>query len=75
MTNEVTVNMGRSNNLDENKEATRRFINEVKNPHRFLFTCEIYDNETKQSIVNEGFNCSSLLVVIVNINEILHRLS
>lgn len=47
----------------------------IKNKDRYLFTCEVYDNVTKTSIVNEGFNCSHIIGIIVKLNEILAKLS
>lgn len=47
----------------------------IKNKDRYLFTCEVYDNDTKTSIINEGFNCSHIIGVIVALNQIIAKLS
>lgn len=37
-------------------------MNEHK-PPRYMVSIEVYDNETQETLVSEGFNCSHLLSV------------
>ena len=41
---------------------------------RYLFSVEIYDNDTKQYIAEESFNCSHLETAKEKLEEIARRL-
>jgi hypothetical protein len=45
------------------------------NKDRFLFTVEIYDNETKEKIVYEAFNTSGLTPIVLKLNEIINKVT
>jgi hypothetical protein len=45
------------------------------NKDRYMFTVEIYDNEKKLHLFNEGFNGSSLTFVINKLTQILNILT
>lgn len=42
---------------------------------RFCFSIDIYDNQTKQQLVNDGFNCEDIGAVVSALEAIIERLS
>lgn len=47
---------------------------DIMNKDRFVFLCEIYDNETKTNLISSSFNSSHLELIIVELDLIMARL-
>ena len=43
-------------------------------PSRYMYSIEIYDNETKENVAYKSFNTDSLKVIKKDLEEILRKL-
>lgn len=41
---------------------------------RYMFSVDIYDNETKTSVINEGFNCDAVSPIVETLRELADTL-